>query len=281
MNNQQQEVHEHCDRCKPTSEKQESHEGVEEILREFRKMFDDNLWRDEKDPTMSLMAIGNVEDWLRSKLTPLVAEKEDCATCTPELYAHKKNGQTVPICKKHYNELLTPQTQPASTGWEESHTQGWVHKLKDITHKRGEGDIRGSCGSPCSQCDKDVEIKAFIKEVAAQEYERGQEDGARGKLFSSIEMTEPLPKHIYDKIFEAGKLQGREVALREAIAVVPKEIVLGRIGEDPGNMLQRMADGIATANRDGFNDCRKATLAALSSLAAPTEITNNDNQQTQ
>jgi len=25
----------------------------------------------------------------------------DCAYCTPELYAHKKRGQTIPICEKH------------------------------------------------------------------------------------------------------------------------------------------------------------------------------------
>jgi len=204
-----------------------SKEDVEEILREFEAdlrsphetvglLLNSELAFPKKSETAGSMKeriIPHIMEALRQKLTPLVAEKEDCATCTPELYAHKKNGQTVPICKKHYDELLTPQTQPASTGWDK-----WVRTLANSTNPH----------------DVDLlvaKIDVFLSEV--------REDA-----------------------FEAGKLQGREEALREAIEAV-KGISCGDPFLDTDDVIE------------GYLACKAEALAALTSLAAPTEITHN------
>lgn len=43
--------------------------------------------------------------------------------------------------------------------------------LKDITHKRSDNDIRGSCGSPCYQCEQDKQLIAFFNTILAKKKE--------------------------------------------------------------------------------------------------------------
>lgn len=49
-------------------------------------------------------------------------------------------------------------------------------------------------------------ISSLLTKTREEAYQEGQDAGAQGKFFSSIEMTEPLPKKLHDKIFQAGRL---------------------------------------------------------------------------
>lgn len=55
-------------------------------------------------------------------------------------------------------------------------------------------------------------------------------------------------------------------AIEDAKGALPKERVVDHLGEDPGNFLQRIADGIAEGNRDGYNEYRAEAVTALEAL---------------
>lgn len=78
---------------------------IDTKIEEFRAMFDSNIWRDEKDPTVSLMAIGNVEEWLRQALIQVVATQREADKAVLEGMKRIKpsvltsQGFTKPTCK--------------------------------------------------------------------------------------------------------------------------------------------------------------------------------------
>lgn len=44
---------------------------------------------------------------------------------------------------------------------------------KDMSHSRGINDIRGACGAPCVQCEKDEKILSFLDSAVSQAWEAG------------------------------------------------------------------------------------------------------------
>jgi hypothetical protein len=67
-----------------------------------------------------------------------------------------------------------------------------------------------------------LQMQAKIIRIALQEaYELGQELGAKGKFFSSIEMNEPLPSHIYNKIYSAGFEAAKEKMIAAVVPISP------------------------------------------------------------
>lgn len=72
-------------------------------------------------------------------------------------------------CKEHNPEAKPKHGQdtfPPMTNQDEVR-----ELLKDITHKRSDNDIRGSCGSPCYQCEQDKQLIAFFNTLLAKKRE--------------------------------------------------------------------------------------------------------------
>lgn len=64
-------------------------QSVEEIVQELHELFDSSMWRDPKDETIALMGVGNVQNWLRTKLTAIhasYAEKENMIENLPRKF---------------------------------------------------------------------------------------------------------------------------------------------------------------------------------------------------
>lgn len=60
-------------------------------------------------------------------------------------------------------------------------TERLRQKLADITHLRGEKDVRGACGDPCYQCEQDKKILALIEEEC-----RRREEEMKVKMIAHI-----------------------------------------------------------------------------------------------
>lgn len=141
---------------------------------------------------------------------------------------------------------------PTPTVKEESHTQGWKIKYFEtfseqfyqIARLADAGDDEGY-GRGLARLQ--IDIEAYIQQIASQEYERGtQQITARGEL----------AKTIATRNFEAGRLQG----IADAVAVVPEESVIDE-KIFPFQTFKATYD-----ESGGWNACRQAVLTALSSL---------------
>lgn len=199
--------------------------------------------------------------WLRAKLTPLVAQKEGDLELLAEQqgktigegWKQKEQKEGVECCSKcamtRHISSGCPCHTPTPTVKEESHTQGFEERfLKWVNEQEKRSEQHGFAYNRYIHEDQ-------VKILAAQEYERGFDAGGH--------TVGGTGRVMYERGFEAGKLQGREEALREAIAALP----LNYSGLCHFDCDQKYCNCNAT-----WNDCREATLAALTSLAAPTEI---------
>lgn len=84
------------------------------------------------------------------------------------------------------------------------HTESWEDRLKDITHSLGKG-IRGTCGTPCHQCERDVAIIAFIESERKKAKMELADDQKAGKI--------PYYNSVLDEVFKAGEAHGRKTVI--------------------------------------------------------------------
>jgi leucyl aminopeptidase (aminopeptidase T) len=96
----------------------------------------------------------------------------------------------------------------------------WENELKDFTHIRSGNDIRGACGSPCFQCQKDLVLRELISRIESAAYKKGKEEVT--KLYAEnhlmVKNHNDTPIDI-DATIDNARADEREIVAREAIKI--------------------------------------------------------------
>ena len=229
-----------------------SKEDVEKLIAEFRATFeredgliDKYVYRDNPDEETGIETLSMpdaIAEWLRQKLTPLVAQKEQ-----KEGVDYSMGMSALRCCDN--GDLDEPhgclKMPPTPTVKEESHTQGW-------NRAESEQCVRANVMHPENGSQESAvryileHFGVVIAAIASQEYQRGALYNHEGT---------------FTRGFEAGRLQG----IADAVAVVPNRCteIGDQINASEGAFTPTAAD---IASEESWNNCRQAMLTALRSL---------------